>query len=50
MIIGKIIKKYSDDAIEISDDEPSLYQPEFNEEVVSEIMDTQKTIIEHIKK
>ena len=50
MIIGKILKKYLDDAIKISDDEPSLYQPEFNEEVVSEIMDTQKTIIEHIKK
>ena len=46
----KNTKKYLDDAIKISDDEPSLYQPEFNEEVVSEIMDTQKTIIEHIKK
>ena len=43
-------KKYLNEAIKISDDEPSLYQPEFNEEVVSEIMDTQKTIIEHIKK
>ena len=43
-------KKYLNEAIKISDDEPSLYQPEFNEEVVSEIMDTQKTVIEHIKK
>ena len=43
-------KKYLNEAIKISDEEPSLYQPEFNEEIVSEIMDTQKTIIEHIKK
>ena len=28
----------------LGDDEPSLYQPEFNEDVVHDIMNTQKKI------
>ena len=43
-------KKYLDNAITVGDDEPSLYQPEFNEDIIESIMATQKQIIDHIKK
>ena len=43
-------KKYLDSTINFSDDEPSLYHPNFDEHVVEEIMTTQKKVIDHIKK
>ena len=42
-------KKYLNGVMNLGDDEPSLYQPEFNEDVVHDIMNTQKKIIDHIK-
>ena len=35
-------KKYLNGIMHLGDDEPSLYQPEFNEDVVHDIMNTQK--------
>jgi hypothetical protein len=43
-------KKYLDNAIKLSDDEPPLYHSNFDESVVEEIMTTQKKVIDHIKK
>ena len=42
-------KKYLDSTINLSENEPSLYQPNFDESVVEEIMTTQKKVIDHIK-
>ena len=42
-------KKYLDNTINLSENEPSLYQPNFDEKIVEEIMTTQKKVIDHIK-
>lgn len=46
----KSTKQYLNETITLSDNEPSLYQENFNEAVVDEIMTTQKKITDHIKK
>ena len=46
----KSTKRYLNESITLGDNEPSLYQDNFDESVVDEIMSTQKKIIDHIKK
>ena len=42
-------KKYLDSTINLSDDEPPLYHPNFDEHVVEEIMTTQKKWFDNVK-
>ena len=44
------IKKYLDNKIKLSDDEPALYYDHYDPEALQDIIDTQRKIIEHQKK
>lgn len=46
----KSTKRYLNQSINLGENEPSLYQENFDESVVDEIMSTQKKITDHIKK
>lgn len=46
----KTTKQYLNSAINLGENEPSLFQENFDESVVDEIMTTQKKITDHIKK
>ena len=46
----KSTKRYLNEAIPVGDNEPSLYQENFDESIANEIMTTQKKITDHIKK
>ena len=46
----KSTKRYLNESIDLGENEPSLYQENFDDSVVDEIMTTQKQITDHIKK
>ena len=44
------IKKYLDNKIKLSDDEPALYYDHYDPEALQDIIDTQRKMIEHQNK